>query len=62
MTLESVIAKVMWMLGNREALGGNLEDIFYQNVNYDVILGKTGSVDRSIISRTAQREVICCEV
>lgn len=40
MTLESVIAKVMWMLGNREALGGNLEDIFYQNVNYDVIFGK----------------------
>ena len=23
-----------------EALGGNLEDIFYQNVNYDVIFGK----------------------
>ena len=40
MTLESVIAKVMWMLGNREALGGDLEDIFYQNVNYDVIFGK----------------------
>lgn len=40
MTLESVIAKVMWMLGNREALSGDLEDIFYKNVNYDVIFGK----------------------
>ena len=38
--LKPMCAKVMWMLGNREALGGDLEDIFYQNVNYDVIFGK----------------------
>ena len=40
MTLESVIAKVMWMLGNQEVLGSDFETIFYQNVNYDVIFGK----------------------
>lgn len=40
MTLESVIAKIMWMLGNKEALVGSVEDIFYKSINYDVIFGK----------------------
>lgn len=39
MTLESVIAKTMWMLGNytnRE----ELEDVFYKQINYDLIFDK----------------------
>ncbi len=40
MTLESVIAKTMWMLANREINKDNQEDIFYKNINYDVIFGK----------------------
>ena len=40
MTLESVIAKTMWMLANQEVSKDNQEDIFYKNINYDVIFGK----------------------
>lgn len=40
MTLESVIAKTMWMLANNEVSKENQEDIFYSSVNYDVIFGK----------------------
>ncbi|MBQ2900321.1 MAG: asparaginase [Agathobacter sp.] len=40
MTLESVIAKTMWMLANQEISKANQEDIFYKNINYDVIFGK----------------------
>ena len=40
MTLESVIAKTMWMLANEEVSKANQEDIFYKNINYDVIFGK----------------------
>lgn len=40
MTLESVIAKTMWMLANTELSKENQEDIFYKNINYDVIFGK----------------------
>lgn len=40
MTLESVIAKTMWMLANVEITKENQEDIFYKNINYDVIFGK----------------------
>ena len=40
MTLESVIAKTMWMLANEEVSKENQEDIFYKNINYDVIFGK----------------------
>jgi len=40
MTLESVIAKIMWMLANQEVSKENQEDIFYKNINYDVIFGK----------------------
>ena len=40
MTLESVIAKTMWMLENQEVSKYNQEDIFYKNINYDVIFGK----------------------
>lgn len=40
MTLESVIAKTMWMLGNFDLTQCDAEEIFYQNINYDVIFGK----------------------
>lgn len=46
MTLESVVAKMMWILGNTMLPEGEtakddvLEEIFYQNINYDVILHK----------------------
>ena len=40
MTLESVIAKTMWMLANQEVSKENQDDIFYKNINYDVIFGK----------------------
>lgn len=40
MTLESVIAKVMWMLGNFDVKSDDIEDIFYRPVNYDVMFGK----------------------
>lgn len=40
MTLESVIAKTMWMLGNYDVTKVDVEEIFYQSINYDVIFGK----------------------
>ena len=40
MTLESVIAKTMWLLGNTDVTKENIEDVFYKSVNYDVIFGK----------------------
>ena len=40
MTLEAVIAKTMWMLANQNNLKETKEDIFYKNINYDVIFGK----------------------
>lgn len=40
MTLESVIAKTMWMLGNIDLKEHDMEDVFYKNINYDVIFGK----------------------
>lgn len=40
MTLESVIAKTMWMLGNFDMTEQGIEDIFYKNINYDVLFGK----------------------
>ncbi|SFG63959.1 asparaginase [Lachnospiraceae bacterium C7] len=40
MTLESVIAKTMWMLGNSEALDGSVEQNFYKKINYDIIFEK----------------------
>jgi len=40
MTLESVIAKTMWMLANKQITKENQEDIFYKNINFDVIFGK----------------------
>lgn len=40
MTLESVIAKIMWILGNWDCLDGDVEDIFYKSINYDLIFGK----------------------
>lgn len=40
MTLESVIAKTMWMLENCDVNKENQEDIFYKSINYDLIFGK----------------------
>ena len=40
MTLESVIAKTMWMLANVDISKDNQEDIFYKNINFDLIFGK----------------------
>lgn len=40
MTLESVIAKTMWMLANENVNKENQEDVFYKSINYDVIFGK----------------------
>lgn len=40
MTLESVIAKLMWILGNKENWEADVEDIFYKSINYDLIFGK----------------------
>ncbi|MBQ8279171.1 MAG: asparaginase [Roseburia sp.] len=40
MTLESVIAKIMWILGNKEMWTEDVEDIFYKSINYDLIFGK----------------------
>lgn len=40
MTLESVIAKTMWILGNFNVAEVDVEELFYHSVNYDVIFGK----------------------
>lgn len=40
MTLEAVIAKTMWLLGNFDGSKTDLEELFYRNINYDVIFGK----------------------
>ena len=39
MTLESVIAKVMWMLGNFQMERDDMEALFYRKINHDVIFG-----------------------
>ncbi len=40
MTLESAIAKTMWMLANTNISKKNQEDIFYKSINYDLIFDK----------------------
>lgn len=40
MTLEAVIAKTMWMLGNHEFSQESYEDIFYTEINHDLVFGK----------------------
>lgn len=45
MTLESVIAKVMWILGNFDMTQCDVEELFYTNINYDVIFGKNRSCE-----------------
>ncbi len=40
MTLEAVIAKTMWMLGNVSKDHASCEDAFYQEINYDLVFGK----------------------
>lgn len=40
MTLESAIAKTMWMSANVDWKRFDREDIFYKNINYDVVFGK----------------------
>ena len=39
MTLEAVIAKLMWIMGNYSK-EESVEDLFYQQVNYDLIFDK----------------------
>ena len=40
MTLESVIAKLMWIMGNKNLQEVDVEDVFYQSINYDLIFDK----------------------
>ncbi len=40
MTLESVIAKLMWILGKKELKKEEIEDVFYKSINFDLIFGK----------------------
>lgn len=45
MTLEAVIAKVMWMVGNFDIRNvSQAEDIFYKPINYDLVFGKNRKV------------------
>lgn len=37
MTLEAVIAKTMWMLGDNNRDNSKVEEIFYKKINYDLI-------------------------
>ena len=37
MTLEAVIAKAMWMLGENNRGKRSIEEVFYKKVNYDMI-------------------------
>ena len=41
MTLESVIAKLMWILGNAKDDGRTIDQMFYQKINYDIIFNET---------------------
>ncbi len=45
MTLESVIAKLMWILGNDAVSGAKIEELFYKKINYDIIFEGTGRAD-----------------
>lgn len=40
MTLESAVAKAMWMCANFDLSRYPKEDLFYKSINYDVIFGK----------------------
>ena len=44
MTLESVIAKTMWMLADPEITREHQEDVFYKNINFDLIFGKNRTI------------------
>lgn len=44
MTLEAVIAKAMWMLGEGNRRGETVEEVFYRRINYDIIF----KVDREV--------------
>lgn len=37
MTLEAVIAKTMWMLGDNNRKGMTVEEAFYKKINYDMV-------------------------
>ena len=39
MTLEATVAKLMWILGNKDRLEGTIEELFYKSINYDLIFG-----------------------
>ncbi len=40
MTLEAVIAKIMWIMGNHKVTQENSEDLFYEHINFDLVFGK----------------------
>lgn len=40
MTLESAVAKTMWMLANMDLENTDKEEIFYRNINYDIVCVK----------------------
>lgn len=40
MTLECVIAKMMWILGNFDVPKAEAEELFYRCINYDVMFGQ----------------------
>ena len=44
MTLEAVIAKAMWMLGEGNIGTRTVEEVFYQRVNYDIIFSYSSLV------------------
>ena len=41
MTLETVIAKAMWMLGEGNRRGETVEEAFYRRINYDIIFKRS---------------------
>lgn len=40
MTLESAVAKTMWMLANVDLQSCDKEEVFYTNINYDIVCTK----------------------
>lgn len=40
MTLESAVAKTMWMLANVDLDSCDKEEVFYTNINYDIVCAK----------------------
>ena len=41
MTLEAVLAKMMWILGQKPTGFGEIEELFYERIGQDTILPRT---------------------